>query len=374
MIVLAMTGAAATPGGIASSNLNVLQTLSALSKRSGRRLVVLSLHEHDSDRPEFLDEQSMFVGFRGSKWAYALRLISSFRRTGFYVFDHVRLGLPLVPMIFFGFRGFVVLAHGSESWKRVRGMSKWLFRRAQMCVTNSQFTLSRMQETFSGFEGRSCALGLPPSHDVDTMEWARAGAASTLLAVDGRTRDLGEQVILLVGRMDKGEREKGHYELLAVWPEVLNDYPRAQLVFAGPGNDRSDLVALAARLGVASTVFIPGYLSAETLRSLYSRCYAFVMPSRQEGFGLVYLEAMHAGKPCVGCRGGGGEEIIEDRVSGLLIDNPFDNEQLLRTVRRLLEDEQLAARLGHEGARRVHEQFTAARAQRRLKHLLAPLL
>lgn len=369
-----MTGAAGTPGGIASSNLNVLHTLSALSKQSGRPLVVLSLHEHDHDRPEFLDERSVFIGLRGSKWAYAVRLMTLFRRRGFYIFDHVRLGLPLAPMVFLGFRNFIILAHGSESGRRVRGTSKWLFRKARMCLTNSEFTLARMRNTFSGFEGNACELGLPPSHSVGTTGRSPPGPRVALQAIDGHMRELGNQVVLLVGRMDRDEREKGHYELLTVWPAVLGDYPHAQLVFAGPGNDRSNLMAMAEDQQVASTVFIPGYLSTEALRGLYSQCYAFVMPSRQEGFGLVYLEAMNSGKPCVGCRNGGGEEIIADGISGLLIDNPFENGQLLRTVQTLLGDKELATRLGHEGARRVRENFTAAHAQRRLRRLLAPLL
>lgn len=374
MIVFAMTGAAGTAGGIASSNLNVLHALNTLSHQSGRRLVALSLHECDHDRPDFLDKEVTFIGCRGSRWRYAIRLMMLFRRNAFYVFDHVRLGLPLAPMAFLGFRDFVILAHGSESWKRVRWTSKWLFRRARMCLTNSQYTLTKMRETFSGFQGKSCVLGLPPLPDAVTIESIGSGTAMTLEGVDGQTRALGDRVILLVARMDRDEREKGHNELLTVWPSVLRDYPNAQLVFAGPGNDRDTLKAMAEQLQVASTVFIPGYLTSEILRRLYSRCHAFVMPSRQEGFGLVYLEAMNCGKPCVGCRNGGSEEIIDDGVSGLLINNPFGNEELLQAVQRLLEDEELAACMGQEGLRRLSGKFTAAHAQQRLRLFLAPML
>jgi phosphatidylinositol alpha-1,6-mannosyltransferase len=374
VIVFAMTGAAGTSGGIASSNLNVLRVLESLSNRAGRRLVVLSLHESERDRPDFLGDGTDFIGFQGGRWAYSVRLITLFRRGRFYLFDHVRLGLPLVPMASFGFRNFVILAHGSESWSRVRGMSKWLFRRARMCLTNSQYTLTKMRETFTGFEGKTCVLGLSPLHDVDTSDVVQPDVPTVLQAVNGETRRLGDRVILLVGRMDHGEREKGHYELLSIWPMLLRDYPDAQLVFAGPGNDRSTLMAMAERLQVDASVFMPGYVSTELLRQLYSTCYAFVMPSRQEGFGLVFLEAMSFARPCVGCRNGGGDEIIEDGISGLLIDNPFDDEQLLRIVRRLLEDRGFAARLGRAGWRRLQKYFTSAHAQERLTRLLSPML
>jgi phosphatidylinositol alpha-1,6-mannosyltransferase len=374
MVVFAMTGAMGTMGGIASSNLNVLHALNDLSIQSNRQLIVLSLHESEQDRPSFLDDSVIFIGFEGNRWTYATRFLMLFRRNRFYVFDHVRLGLPLAPMAFLGFHGFVILAHGSESWRRVRGSSKWLFRRAAMCLTNSEYTLTKMQETFPGFEGRSCVLGLPPSHDTGATESNDSVTKVMLPTVDGQTRALGDRVILLVARMDCDEREKGHYELLTVWPSVLRDFPDAQLVFAGPGNDRGSLTAMAERLRVAPTVFIPGFLSTDLLRRLYSQCHAFVMPSRQEGFGLVYLEAMNRGKPCVGCRNGGSEEIIDDGGSGLLIDNPFENEELLRVVQRLLGDKELATRMGQAGLRRFKERFTATHAQQRLRRLLAPML
>jgi len=374
LIVFAMTGATGITGGIATANLNVLYVLESLSRRSGRKLIVLSLHEDDSDRPDFLNDEVVFLGCRGRKSIYAFRLMTFFRPGGFYCFDHVRLGLPMIPMVALGFRNFVVLAHGSESWKRVRGASKWLFRRARMCLTNSRYTLERMRETFSGFEGRSCALGMSPAHDLLPAETARPASDVKLQAVDGGMRRLGDRAVLLVGRMDPGEREKGHRELLAIWPAVLRDFPDAQLVFAGPGRDRETMMRRAQELEIAPAVFMPGYLAANALKRLYARCHAFVMPSRQEGFGLVYLEAMNDGKPCVGCRGGGGEEIIEDGVTGLLIGNPYEVRELLDAVLRLLGDRALAKRLGRAGSRRLRSEFTPERAQERLRMLLEDLV
>jgi len=373
-IIFAMTGAAAAAGGIASSNLNVLVALEELSKITGRPLIVLSLHESDEEKPNFLAASTKFSGFGGGKRAFSARLVSLYRGDAFYLFDHVRLALPIALMALLGFRNFVILAHGSESWRRIRLTSKWLFRKARLCLTNSRYTLSQMQRTFSGFEGKACVLGLSPLHGKDMCSTPSSGIDIELEAVDGKTRPLGAHVILLVGRMDRNEREKGHYELLEIWPSVLSEFPDAQLVFTGPGNDRVNLTAMASRLQIESNVFFPGYIDTRSLGELYAHCRAFVMPSRQEGFGLVYLEAMMWGKPCVGCRNGGGEEVIEDGVSGFLLDNPFELGELQEAVCRLLADPQLAAQLGRSGSRRLREQFTSAHAQNRLKQYLMPLL
>jgi glycosyltransferase involved in cell wall biosynthesis len=369
-----MTGASASVGGIATCNLNVLQTLNALSIQTERQLVVLSLHEQNQDRPQFLDVKNRFIGFRGRKLAYALRLMSLFRSDRFFMFDHVRIALPLIPFALFRFDNFVVMAHGSESWRRVRGTSKLLFRKAKICVTNSQYTLDKMRSTFSGFTGQACMLGLSPVYGNVATDQPQSDAGSELRATDGHKVILSDQLILLVGRMDCGEGEKGHRELLTIWPAILRDFPNAQLVLAGPGNDRKYYMQMAKRLKIESTVFIPGYLSTGALRELYSRCYAFVMPSRQEGFGLAYLEAMSFGKPCIACRNGGGAEVVYDGVSGLLIDNPYDNQQLLNAVKKLLGDRDFAARLGQAGLERLHSTFTATHAQERLRRILWPIV
>lgn len=372
-IVFGITGAAGTPGGIASANLNVLKTLQALSRDSGKRLKVVSLHENSANRPGLLDSNVEFIGCLSNRFLFTLSILKSFRPGCIYLFDHVRLALPITPLIAIGFRDFVIFAHGSESWKRARQSSKWLFSRARFCLTNSQFTLRGMQDTFSGFDGRSCLLGLPLNHTESSPGIDGQVKPHLLPAVDGQIQRLNNRVILLVGRMDSREREKGHCELLRIWSDVLRRFPDAQLVFAGPGDDQSSLIKIAEAKGIASSVFIPGFLPVNVLKEYYRHCYAFVMPSRQEGFGLVYLEAMNAGKPCIGCIGGGGEEIIEDGKTGILLENSFSDQRLLEAILQLLEDATLARRMGREGQRRLREKFTTDHACDRLHRVLKEL-
>jgi glycogen(starch) synthase len=89
----------------------------------------------------------------------------------------------------------------------------------------------------------------------------------------------------------------------------------------------------------------------------------FVLPSRDEGFGLVFLEAMAVGVPVVGTRVIGSEDAVEDGTTGLLV--PYaDAPALAQAVRRLLDDAELRCRLRDTAVERVHrscsrEQFAA---------------
>ena len=86
-------------------------------------------------------------------------------------------------------------------------------------------------------------------------------------------------------------------------------HPDAVLAIAGDGDDRPRLEARVAALGITRAVRFLGRVDDDRLDELYRECRLFVMPSRDEGFGLVFLEAMRAGKPCIGGRGAASEII-----------------------------------------------------------------
>src|SRR4029453_732733 len=100
---------------------------------------------------------------------------------------------------------------------------------------------------------------------------------------------------------------------------VVARFPSARLVIAGDGDDRRRLEQKAAALGLGGRVSFLGYVTEERLHQLYARCAFFVMPSgRLEGFGLAFLEAMRAGKACIG-GAGAAEEVIENGVTGRIV-------------------------------------------------------
>jgi len=101
---------------------------------------------------------------------------------------------------------------------------------------------------------------------------------------------------------------------------------------------------------------------------LYREAAFFVMPSRDEGFGFVYLEAMRAGRPCIACPGAAAE-IIEDGRSGLLVTFGSVGEVEAACV-RLFSDPALCSRLGRGGAETVRQRFLAGHFVNRFRQAL----
>jgi glycosyltransferase involved in cell wall biosynthesis len=373
-LLFAMTGARGLCGGIAGANLNVLPALIELAEERAATLTVLSFLERESDRPDFVPEGVSFKGVEGNKVRYVLDLLSAARRRAILCFDHVTLALPVLPLAAAGLAKTVIFAHGSESWRRLRRTSRWSFQCASLCLANSPVTLRKMRRRISNLNAAACPLGLPPDVALNSEIPAAGGGRIAMQAADGNTYRLGDQFFLLVARMHPGERKKGHYALIAVLPELLKCYHDVQLVFAGPGDDRVNLHKLAQSRGVASAVFLPGFLPMDLLQRLYQHCYAFVMPSQQEGFGLAYLEAMNYAKPCVGCFDQGAEDIIIDGETGFLVHHPDDRQELLGVLCALLRDADQARALGRNGFERLHQFFTSRHYQQRLKEQMTRLL
>jgi phosphatidyl-myo-inositol dimannoside synthase len=369
-LVFALSGAAAVPGGISSVNLSILEVLPRVAEQRGLELSVLSLLESDSDRPASLPPSTRFRGFRGSKSRFSTALLTSVSPGSFWFFDQVGLAGPLLPFAVMKLAPTIVFSHNHDLWGRVRRKDAWSIRAAALCVTNSEFTLRKMRDRYGQFNGVACPLGLSSQMPLNQHAPPPCEEPLELCAASGTVRRIGQRVLLLVARMDRRERQKGHFRLLRVLPDVLARFPDAQAIFAGDGNDRDAIAAAARDAGVGDAVFLPGHVSADTLKGLYRRCLAFVMPSTQEGFGLAYLEAMNFARPCIGCHDQGAEDVIVHADTGFLLREPDNPRELYEAVCTLLADDSTAARLGRNGFERLHARFTARHFQSRIEQLL----
>jgi phosphatidylinositol alpha-1,6-mannosyltransferase len=110
---------------------------------------------------------------------------------------------------------------------------------------------------------------------------------------------VGKRVLLTVGRLSAKERYKGHDRVIAALPGLRPRFRELAYVVIGDGDDRSRLEALARELGVADVVLFVGQVP-DDLPEHYRMADLFVMPSINEGFGIVFLEAMACGLPAVG--------------------------------------------------------------------------
>ena len=240
---------------------------------------------------------------------------------------------------------------GIDAWKELSRLQAAALRRASRLVAISRHSASGFRKAnpwFGDYDIPVCHPGLP---EIENERESTEGAYA-----------------LIVGRMSREERYKGHDLLLEIWGELRIRHPGAELLVAGGGDDRPRLEEKAKNLGLKDAVRFLGRVSSEDLDRLYRECAFFVMPSRHEGFGFVFLEAMRAGKSCIGARGAA-SEIIEDGVTGYVVD-PDDPGAVSSAIERLWIDPRACERMGEIGRQRFRERFTRERFEERLRALI----
>ncbi|HHW19049.1 MAG TPA: glycosyltransferase family 4 protein [Firmicutes bacterium] len=163
-----------------------------------------------------------------------------------------------------------------------------------------------------------------------------------------------EPLVIYVGRLVP---EKGPHILVEAMSDILIDFPTARLVLAGSGPMEGDLKKMIYERGLGKVVDMPGHLDDGALKDLYSRSWVACFPSSYEPFGIVALEAMATGVPCVVGDAGGLREIVEDKVTGLVVP-PEDPGALARAVKLLLGDRLLGGYLSENAKRVVRERFS----------------
>ena len=248
-------------------------------------------------------------------------------------------------------RPYAVLLHGIEVWDPALDAGrKDAIRGAAVRLSNSRYTARRVAAVHPDLGPiHPCPLALLPDDHRPTA--ADIEEAARLLGPDRRP------TVVIVGRMSISERYKGHDELLEAWPLVLSKVPNARLLVVGKGDDAERLRAKAGTLGLGDAIRFTGFVADGAMRELLTRSDVFAMPSRGEGFGLAYLEAMRRGLPCIGSDADAAGEVIVDGATGRIV-RDGDLAMLADAIVALLHDPERARAMGAAGRRREQEVFT----------------
>jgi rhamnosyl/mannosyltransferase len=210
-----------------------------------------------------------------------------------------------------------------------------------------------------GLRRARAILATSPNYVVSSPELVRLGSKCLILplgidverfATPPRTRR-ERPTLLFVGRH---RYYKGLSDLLKAMPEI-----NADLIVAGDGPMRPGWERLAGELMLGEKVRFLGTVPDEELAALYRSADIFVLPAsaRSEAFGIVLLEAMAAGLPCVTTElGTGTSYVVQDGVTGLVVPARTPP-ALAEALNRLLADEALRARMGEAGQARARREF-----------------
>ncbi len=218
----------------------------------------------------------------------------------------------------------------------IHGVERWITNRADRVIACSAYMREQIADIFDVDEERVNVIpngidpdDMPPS---DEIELAR-------LRSEFATPD--EKLVLLIGRL---VYEKGFQLALEAMPRVIAEAPGTRFLVAGSGTHEDELRRQAAELGLLDHGTFLGWIGDDVLHTLYRIADICVVPSIYEPFGLVALEAMASGCPCIVADTGGLREVVPDDAAGLRFE-ARDPEALAEVAVRVLTDAALRERL-----------------------------
>jgi glycosyltransferase involved in cell wall biosynthesis len=334
-------------GGIQS----VVEALARAQVREGMDVVVCALLRAPGAYrcPEDDGVRYVDFGISGFRVVTGIRAVARFLRNEHIEVLHAHPGTitrlagitAKVPII-------VATLHGTwpNNNAATRSLHRFLATRTTKFVANSNFTRGYYTALLGLAEGQCVTI-----HNGIAISESELGTSPRLVhrARFGLSGDA--KVAAYVGRL---HHEKGADVLLRASKGLFATVSGFELIIAGDGPHRRELEAQVRAAGLERRIHFLGALS--DVRPVLGAADVLVAPSRREGFGLAVVEAMALGLPVVATKVGGIPEIVDENLTGLLVE-PCDHEALAQAIERILTDVDLASRLGARGAQRARDEF-----------------
>jgi len=263
------------------------------------------------------------------------------------------LGLPYVVSVH-GLDAFSTEQVGGRAGEWCRRISQAVYRSSRRVVCISEHVREQVLEG-TGPTCRTSVVynGVDPKLFSPSSEPPSAESAS------------GGLVVLSVGNLIP---IKGHELLIRAVASLAFEFPELILQVIGDGGERSRLEIVAQQLKIDERVQFLGRQSRRQVAAAMRRCAVFALPSRYEGLGCVYLEAMCVGKPVIACRGQGIAEVIKHGSNGFLV-GPDNEKELELALGMLLRDETRRRNLGAAARDTILERFTLEQQADRLSRI-----
>ena len=348
-------------GGLQMYGKLLIKACSELSAAAETRPQILILR----DAPADVDDRYLHgvkpLVFRGSRLRFALAAIRTARkfRPSLLIAAHVNLG-PLVFLLrlLSPRKTTWFVTYGVDVWRKLPWYRRFALRSADRVIAISEYTRSAGARA-NGLDPRRIEI-VPCA--IDPLWTEQHESVAAVAPVRNKT-------LLTVARLARSEADKGIDTVLRAVAKVRTQVPDVRYVIAGEGDDRLRLMDLSRDLGIATNVEFRGYISSDELARAYRDCALFVMPSRKEGFGIVYLEAAFFGKPSVAANEGGAPEVVIAETGRTV--RFGDVEGLANVLTELLTHPDQLANMGAHARKRARETFSYPKFRDRLQALMA---
>jgi len=322
-------------GGIQVYSGFLLRALQTLYPQANIQVFVMHDRHLSADKPQPSNTQLHRMGAcpkRARTAAFATQAIAAalWQRPDLVITTHLNFTVAAHALKQWIGTPYWAIAHGFESWTIQRPALRQAVMHADRILAVSEYTRERLLQAVNESTDR---ISLLPN-TFDPQQFSIAAKPDYLLHRHGLTAD--QPILLTVNRLAAGESYHAYDRVLAALPQIRQAIPNAHYLIVGQGDDRARLEQAIVQEQLQDCVTLAGFIPDAELNDYYALCDVFAMPSKLEGFGIVFLEAMASGKPVLASDQDGGRDAVCQGRLGALVD-PDDTAAIAHTLTTILQ-------------------------------------
>lgn len=236
---------------------------------------------------------------------------------GFILLAYIYKNIFKIP---YGF-----MAHGIEVWNIKNKVKKIAVKNADFIITVSSHTFNKLIAQMPEIGDKIFIL----PNTVDDTKFYPTHKSKKLL--NKYNISLEDKIILTVCRLDSKEKYKGYDKVIQILSDVLKLIPNLKYLIIGSGDDEVRIKKIIKDFNLEKNVILAGFIPDEEINDYYNLADIFVMPSKGEGFGIVFLEALACGIPVIAGNQDGSKEPLLNGELGILVD-PDNLEDIKKAI------------------------------------------
>lgn len=338
------------PGGVQLISKHTALVLSEFSKKVNENTLLYSFNDSFGYHEIYVNNNKISVrGFGRNKIKFVLAVLLNINKIKLLYVSHPNLSpLGLITKLINSKSKYIVSCYGIDVWKPLSILLQLSLRKSDVVTALSKFTCNSIAIEQNVDKNKICII--PPALDPDFLEYANSADIQKPILPKGK-------IILTVCRLDLTEVLKGIEVVIDALPDILKSLPDVNYVIVGDGEYRKRLEEIVKEKGLSTSVIFVGVKRDRELAAYYKYCDLFVMPSKKEGFGIVFLEAMVFGKPVIGGNHGGTPDIISNGKNGYLV-NYGDVNSLIKYILHILQNKDVYDDIANFSKRFVQSEYT----------------
>lgn len=315
-------------GGLEKFNRCFLKALVENERELNMSTLSYSLCDTKTDERYYPSDK--YTGFGLDKLKFTINSIRKGLQSDWIILGHINLAIiGFFIKLFAPSKKIILICHGIEVWGPVSGIKRRVLKSAQKILAVSSYTKSRIVGVH-GIDNDKIEIfhntvdpyfKLPHKFDKDTVLLSRYGFSKN------------DFVLFTLCRVSSKEQYKGYDRVIQALGKLKNQYPDIKYLIAGKYDDaeKSRLQTLSRDNGVADDVVFTGFVKDEEITAHYQLGNVYIMPSRGEGFGIVFIEALSCGSPVIAGNIDGSADAVANGALGTLV-NPASIDEIAKAI------------------------------------------